>query len=86
MGIVLNYVWYINIKSYRQLNSGKFEIIQQMEKQLPFQCYSDEWKLLGKGKDSEKYRQLTKIESDVPKILVIPYVLLFMYSVTMFFV
>jgi len=84
LGILLNYVWYINIKSYRQLNSGKFKIIQQMEESLPFQCYTDEWKLLGEGENSNKYLQFTAIEPNVPKILVIPYVLMMMYSLILF--
>src|ERR1700730_14642081 len=31
LGLVLCYVWIINIRSYRQLNSGKFKVIHEME-------------------------------------------------------
>jgi len=80
LGIALCYIWHNNIQSYRQLNRAKFKIIQEMEKKLPFHCYTEEWDLLGKGEDSKKYLQLTAIESHVPKILAIPYSFLLVYS------
>jgi len=57
-GCLLSTVWLITIHSYRQLNSGKFKIILEMEKKLPFDPYSQEWIVLGKGADSKKYRHL----------------------------
>ena len=80
LGIGFNVLWYINIQSYRQLNSGKFKVIHEMEQQLPFPCYDREWSLLGEGKDSKKYYQLTRVEKYVPYFLAIPYLLLFVYS------
>ena len=80
LGILLCCVWFINIRSYRQLNSGKFKIIHKMEQHLPFPCYDKEWELLGKGRKSKKYFQLSRIEQYVPLILVTPYVLLFIYA------
>jgi len=73
-GIILCLVWMLNIASYRQLNSAKFQIIHRMEGYLPFACYKDEWELLGNGKDSKKYRQLTKVEKYVPVILAVPFI------------
>jgi len=80
IGISLNYVWYKNLKSYRQLNRAKYKIVQEIEQQLPFHCYEKEWELLGKGEDSEKYNPFTKIEANVPIILVIPYAYFFIYG------
>lgn len=81
LGIILCILWYVNIQSYRQLNSGKFKVIHEMEKCLPFPCYEKEWKILGEGKEKSKYLQLTRVEQYIPLILSIPYVLLFLYAI-----
>jgi hypothetical protein len=80
LGLILCYVWNININSYRKLNSGKFKVIHEMEEQLPFACYDREWKILGEGKDAKKYLLLTRIEQQVPYLLGVPYLLLLIYS------
>lgn len=83
-GLGLSLLWMINIHSYRQLNSGKFKVIHAMEQFLPYPCYTKEWKILGKGKKSQKYLPLTHIEQWVPIIFAIPYFLLLIYSLWMF--
>jgi hypothetical protein len=85
LGIILCIIWRLNIKSYRQLNSAKFKIIHEMESKLPFACYENEWQLLGKGIEGKKYKQLTIIENYVPFIVLIPYFLLFIFSLYLFF-
>lgn len=84
LGIVLCILWYINIRSYRQLNSGKFKVIHEMEQFLPFFCYDKEWKVLGKEKEKNQYLQFTKIERYIPIILAIPYIILFLYTLGAF--
>jgi hypothetical protein len=79
LGLILCVLWYINIQSYKQLNAGKFEVIRDIEQYLPYLCYSKEWKILGEGKESKKYFQLTKVEQYVPLIFFIPYVLMLSY-------
>jgi purine-cytosine permease-like protein len=81
LGIILCAVWWVNIRSYRQLNSGKFEVIHEMERELPIAAYDKEWEILGRGKLAGKYLQLTRVEQWVPLILSIPYLLLLVYSV-----
>lgn len=83
LGIALCILWYVNLYTYRQLNSGKFQTIHEMEQHLPFPAYEREWGILGKGKASKKYRQLTKVEQCVPLVLAIPYLLLVTYSLYM---
>lgn len=73
LGIILCLVWQINIRSYRQLNSQKFQVIHDMEKQLPYPLFTKEWELLGEGKDRKKYLQLSRVEKWVPLILSIPF-------------
>lgn len=80
IGVALCFVWIVNIRSYSQLNTGKFKVIHDMEKQLPYPCYDREWEILGKGADRRKYFQLTRIEQYVPLLLAIPYLLLFIFS------
>jgi len=80
LGTIICYVWYVNIRSYRQLNSGKFKVIHAMEQQLPFPCYDREWEIIGEGKESKEYLPLTRVEQYVPAILAIPYLTLIIYS------
>jgi len=84
LGIVLDIIWFIHIRSYRQLNTAKFEVIHEMEKELPFACYSREWEHLGKGKDRKKYYQLTRIEKYVPFVLTIPFLFFLVFSIYRF--
>ncbi|MFH1035164.1 MAG: hypothetical protein V1806_11710 [Pseudomonadota bacterium] len=79
VGILLNAVWFFNIESFRQLNSGKFKVIHKLEQQLPFACYDEEWTELGRGEDTKRYRQLTRIEKFVPALFTIPYLLLLLF-------
>jgi hypothetical protein len=80
LGIALCILWHINIRSYRQLNSGKFKVIHEIEQYLPFPCYDKEWELLGEGEEKSKYLQLTRVEKYIPFILSIPYIFLFLYA------
>jgi hypothetical protein len=80
LGIILCFVWYSNIQSYKQLNSGKFKVINEMEKYLPFPCYDREWEFLKKDNRYKGYLPQTQVEKYVPFILAIPYLGLFIYS------
>ncbi|MCG8607195.1 hypothetical protein MJD09_19700 [bacterium] len=83
LGIFLNTLWFVNIRSYRQLNTAKFKVIHEMEKRLPFAGYDREWEFLGRGHDKSKYLQLTLSESYVPCLLILPYLVLLFYSFTL---
>lgn len=83
LGLALCALWNVNIRSYRQLNSAKFKIIHEMEQHLPFPCYDKEWEILGEGKESKAYLQLTRVEQYVPFVLAVPYLLLLIYSLFM---
>ena len=76
-GVVLCYTWKRLINSYRQLNTAKYSVIGEFEKRLPSSPYwSAEWSALGEGKDPKKYKQLTAIETWVPIVFMLLYVLL----------
>lgn len=83
-GISLCYVWQTNINSYKQLNSLKFKVINEIESHLPFPCYYREWEILSESQKNP-YKRLNKVEKFVPLILSIPYILLFFYSTYNFF-
>jgi hypothetical protein len=76
-GMLLCYVWYITIRSYKQLNSGKFHLIGDVEAQLPYRFYDEEWKRLGEGKDKKKYTPITRVEQLVPILFALIYATLF---------
>jgi energy-coupling factor transporter transmembrane protein EcfT len=81
VGILLCIIWYYNIESYKQLNSGKFKVIHEMEAALPFAAYKREWEILGKGKKRKIYFPITHIEKYLPLIMVGLYVLLIICSI-----
>lgn len=80
LGLLLVGIWFLNVRAYRQLNTGKFKVIHELEKSLPFKCYDREWEILGRGEGKE-YKTLTKLESYVPIIIGIPYMLLLIYFI-----
>mgnify|MGYP001398932319 CR=1 FL=1 len=82
LGLLLCFIWRKNIQSYRQLNSGKFKVITNMENYLPYKCYTEEWNILDNGENKKKYKKLTAIEQQVPILLGIPYGILFIYSIS----
>lgn len=66
VGSALSLIWFVNIRSYRTLNSAKFQIINRIEKQLPFHGYTEEWELLRPAEGTKRYLQLTVVEQYVP--------------------
>lgn len=80
-GIVLCYTWYRLVKSHDQLNTGKFAVIHEMEKQLPYPPYAVEWEKLGKGKNPTLYRPVSKVEATVPFVFIALYLVLLVWCV-----
>ena len=80
-GIALSAVWHFNIRSYRTLNSAKFEIINCIEKQLPFAGYSEEWEILRPPEGRRPYFQLTRVEQLVPVIFMSLFAALTIYAI-----
>lgn len=80
LGMLLCLLWHVNIRVYRQLNWGKFQVINEMEQHLPFQSYDREWKILQEGKRGSRFRGISKVEQFVPFIVALPFVLLLVYS------
>ncbi len=70
-GAFICILWWINIASYKNLNSIKFTVIREMEKNLPYPCFEREWDT--KSSNVEKYKKLRKAESFVPIVIAIPF-------------
>ena len=68
IGAVLSISWYIVIRSYRQLNSGKFAALHELEDKLAFPFFKREWELLGQGSKLSRYWKLTIVETALPAI------------------
>jgi hypothetical protein len=84
-GIVFAVAWWALLKSYRDLNSAKFEIILAMEERLPVRVYGDEWDRLRRDpvkfslrRDAlrswaAQYRELGSVERIVPWVFALIY-------------
>lgn len=76
VGIVLCYLWYRIIRSYRDLNSAKFKVVHAIERHLPLRPYDAEWEHVGRGKDKKKYLPFTHVENFVPWLFLLFHVVL----------
>jgi hypothetical protein len=50
------------------MNSGKFQVINVIEKMLPIRPYDAEWIALGRGQDSRRYLEFSQVEKNIPVI------------------
>lgn len=72
-GVIECIIWGTFIINYKNLNSAKFAVITELEKQLPVQPFMDEWKIV----KEKKYIRSTKLELIMPAMFVVLYVILF---------
>jgi hypothetical protein len=69
------FAWYYVVRSYRQLNAAKFEVVGALEERLPASPYwRAEWWALGQGKDLHRYWPLSHIEQWIPVLFASTYV------------
>jgi len=80
-GMVLCYTWYRLIRSYKDLNSGKFKVIHEIEKLLPIRPYDTEWTAIGRGNNPKLYLPFTKIEMRIPWIFFALNLFVVIYSI-----
>lgn len=80
-GIALCAFWRQNIESYRDLNSGKFSVINAIEEMLPLAPYHCEWEILVRGANSKQYRPFHRVEIMVPWVFAILYVVVLAHAV-----
>src|SRR5437868_4647411 len=68
-GGILCLAWRSLISSFGQLNRGKFQVINYIERYLKASIYAAEWEALGRGEDPKIYRSFTSREIWVPNAL-----------------
>lgn len=73
IGIAISFFWYQIIMSYKQLSRAKFNVIHNIEENLPISLFRTEWELLGRGLDYTKYRKISSIEKNIPIVFIILY-------------
>ena len=73
LGLIISTVYSLLIRSYDQLNTGKFRVIHEIEKNLPLALYDHEWDVLGQGKNRTVYTPLSRIERKVPVAIAVMY-------------
>ena len=67
-GFLIQCAWLGVLASYKQLNSGKFKALQDLEEMLPYAFYTREWEALQKGEDPNTYAKMTVAERGLPQI------------------
>ena len=65
LGVLVSALWHRIIKSHRDLNTVKFEVIHELEQWLPASLYAHEWRL-AEGGQGKSYRSVTNIEQWIP--------------------
>jgi len=81
IGIIICVVFWFLIRSYKQLNTGKFKVIHKIEENLPLALYKYEWEVLSKGEDYDKYYPFSHIEIWIPCVFGFIYILLGLFFI-----
>ena len=80
-GMFLTTAWYVVIRSYRQLNTGKFNALHELEEKLTYPFFKREWSLLNEGKDFRSYWKLSVVETFVPGIFFLGFLALILIGI-----
>jgi hypothetical protein len=86
-GVVISVTWALLIKSYRDLNTAKFTVINEAEKRLPIKIFYDEWQELKKDPPEswlpkdwrgwwKRYVEFTIVEMVVPLVFAVLYLVI----------
>lgn len=71
-GIVVCIIWILFIRNFKFLNTEKFNVINNIEKELPVKPFNDEWEKLSSNK---KYKDSTKLEKALPIMFIVLYLI-----------
>lgn len=80
-GVVICYLWYRLVRSYRDLNGAKFRVAHLLEKSLPARPYDYEWIELGEGHSPDLYKPVSHIEMGVPWVFMGLHLYVFAHTV-----
>ena len=73
--VVVSQLWYLIIKSHRDLNAVKFEIVHKLEKHLPAAPFDYEWQVAEEGK-GKSYSPVTRLEQWIPLAFIVVHLVL----------
>jgi hypothetical protein len=76
-GCMLTLFWYSIVNSYRNLNTAKWQVVQDIEKRLPISPYDAEWDAVQRGGNPKLYRPISHIESWVPTVFCLLHLVVF---------
>ena len=82
VGAATGLTWFLQLRSYRDLNRAKFEVINDLEKRLPVAVFSAEWQSLKQDPISRwrpRYAELGTVERVVPWFFVAMNLILAVY-------
>jgi len=74
-GVLVSLTWHRIITSYRDLNTVKFKVIHELEREMPAALYEYEWHKAEGGR-GKAYHPLTHLERWVPVVFMLLYVVL----------
>ena len=80
-GMLICYMWYSLIRSYKNMNSGKFQVINAIERMLPLRPYDAEWIALEHGKNPKRYLEFSRVEANIPLIFFLLHMIVFVRSI-----
>ena len=84
-GATLSATWWMQLRSYRDLNTAKFKVINKLEETLPVQVFADEWRELKRDPIPawrKRYAELGTSERTVPAVFLGAHLLLFVGTLT----
>jgi hypothetical protein len=80
-GMLICYTWYSMIRSYKNMNSGKFRVINAIEKMLPVCPYEAEWVALEQGKNPKRYLEFSQVEKNIPGVFFLLHLIVLVMSI-----
>jgi hypothetical protein len=85
-GVTLSATWWMQLRSYRDLNGAKFTVINKLEDRLPIKIFADEWEVLKRDPVPgwrKRYAELGTSERVVPLVFAVAHTILFVGTLTM---
>lgn len=84
-GLTLSATWWMQLRSYRDLNTAKFKGINKLEERLPVKIFADEWEELKRDPvrgRRKRYAELGTSERTIPVVFIGVHLLLFIGRLT----
>lgn len=84
-GVTLSATWWLQLRSYRDLNAAKFKGINKIEERLPVKIFADEWEALRRDPVvgwRKRYAELGTSERVVPLVFIAAHLLLLAGTLT----